>query len=103
MKWLLRLFCLYVLLLSCLPCADGFECNDTPQNTTTQTTHTEHQHEEQCPPFCACACCGRQLFSSNIFIPQNIGCFNIKNQLTANYKSNFPSTWVNSIWQPPKI
>jgi len=106
MKYLSVLFSFYVFLLSCAPCVDEqglFSADEHLCSETSQNNSPAHQDEQDCSPFCTCACCGSQGFnvpsafsfhSSNGFVAQ-------KN--SAVYTFHFSSDFISSIWQPPKI
>lgn len=61
MKHLTVLSALFLLLLSCLPCADSRAASaarDT-QGVAVGFDHESHSEEaDLCPPFCQCNCCG---------------------------------------------
>jgi hypothetical protein len=102
--WLL--FSILILTLSVLPCGDNVECKDGNNIEISQTNnHETHNHDnEQCAPFCSCACCGTQIANyfqpTIIYIP--ILSKSIKKQLPT-YKSILSSNFYGSIWQPPQI
>jgi hypothetical protein len=104
---LILIFALYLLMLPCIPCADNKLCNDV--NTTEVSIdaydHDDHQHDDDnCNPFCSCACCGQIIFSNlqlanfNVIKPyQNV-------ELKFFYKNRYVSNaYSGNIWQPPKV
>lgn len=98
---------IYIVALSCLPCAD-LEVDSLAHTTTNfSANHNDHSHDKEndlCSPFCICSCCGSQIVSLfqtdaiNFPIPLK----SIKTQLPT-YKSVFASNFYGSIWQPPQI
>ena len=105
MTWLKIIFPFYLLILTCMPCADNCYDEVQPTQTTISTTDT-HSHndteKESCSPFCICSCCSIPvsisspiLFPSAIIIAQSINKF-------SNYTFSFQSVQFN-IWQPPKL
>ncbi|NMH28120.1 DUF6660 family protein [Flavobacterium silvaticum] len=99
----LWIFSVYLLCLAVLPCHDGVEC---PEIKTEKTTgHQKHASDnEQCPPFCSCACCGMQMV--NLAIPVVIQSAQIsiaETKMAVEYQPVFPSDQAKSIWQPPKL
>jgi hypothetical protein len=93
---------MYILMLSFAPCGDSVECD---VGNRTEQSHNSHKHEnENCTPFCICACCGQPVTSNinypiakNILIPENF------NNCKAIYTQTFISLFSATIWQPPKI
>lgn len=52
---------MYILVLSLAPCGDSVECGESNK---TEKSHNKHKHEnENCTPFCICACCGQPVTS----------------------------------------
>lgn len=101
MKLARYILSLYILMLSCLPCAD-IE-TDFGNETTVAQSH-EKEHTDNCSPFCICSCCGNQIaFESQtlVLLPQ-IHFFTEKNK-SDNYTPQFVSNFYGNIWQPPKI
>lgn len=103
MKSALLVFCAYLFLLSVLPCHDSVECSE---NRAEQFSgkHDHTSHNELCPPFCTCACCGVQIaqllppgFMATAFQPE------IFSKNASFYTSAFPTGIAFAIWQPPKI
>jgi hypothetical protein len=89
-------------MLSFAPCGDNVECGERKK---TEQSHNSHKHEnENCTPFCICACCGQPVASKiyypialTVLKPENfINCISIYNQ-------TFISQFSATIWQPPKI
>lgn len=107
MKWINLILSIYIITLSCLPCAD-VEVNSLVHSSVEfASNHGDHSHDKEndlCPPFCSCACCGSQIVSyfetSLITLP--ILSKSIKTQLPT-YTSVFASNFYGSIWQPPQI
>lgn len=103
MRFLIVLFGIYLLLLSVMPCHDSVECNETRAERVTD--HRNHaSDEEQCPPFCTCACCGAQIarFEPAHAIPQNRE-IEVPKSKPSFYAFALPNEISRSIWQPPKI
>jgi hypothetical protein len=107
MKLLYFLLSVYLVALSCLPCAD-MEVNcaaDSAKNLG--ANHEKQSHEEGsdlCSPFCVCNCCGAQFVTfqttPSIDFPTVTTVIATKESI---YKSTFTSNFYGSIWQPPKI
>jgi hypothetical protein len=65
MKHFLRIFCLYLFALTCIPCNDGNHGHEATPGSGETAGHTDkhnrptHEHcADFCSPFCTCACCG---------------------------------------------
>ncbi len=102
MKFFTIIFSIYILVLSLAPCGDNVECGE---HNKTEKSHNNHKHEnENCTPFCICACCGQPVTSKinypvaqTILKPENF------NNSKAIYTQTFISQFSATIWQPPKI
>ncbi len=109
MKLLNYILSIYLIALSCLPCADMEVSSAAHKVVEISSNHDEksHNHDKEndlCSPFCSCNCCGSQIVSyfkvSNFSFA--IVSKNIKTQLPS-YTSKFASNFYGSIWQPPQI
>ena len=105
MKIVNYIFSIYLIVLSCLPCAD-MEMDSTSHFSKEISSNTDkHSHDNEndaCSPFCVCNCCGNQNFACNMHY--NFVFF--KNTLDAKvpgYKSMITCNYFGSIWQPPQI
>jgi hypothetical protein len=101
------IFSIYLVALSCLPCAD-LEVNSLAHSSQeVSANHEKHSHDKEndlCPPFCICNCCGQQILNFNQEITlefRKIG-EEITTQIPT-YKSISYSNFYGSIWQPPQI
>ena len=107
MKIINIILSLYLVVLSCLPCADMKLNSLADSSIKVISNHENHSHDKEndlCPPFCVCNCCGTQIFNfSQEFsfefrkIPTEI-----PTQIPS-YKSILISNFYGSIWQPPQI
>lgn len=110
-KLLNLIFSIYLVALSCLPCAD-MEVNsaahkDAHEVAKTAPNNDSHSHDKEndlCSPFCSCNCCGSQIVSYFKVLSYDFAVVskNIKTQLPT-YTSKFTSNFYGSIWQPPQI
>lgn len=107
MKWLNLILSIYLIALSCLPCAD-LEVNSAAHSSSEfLADHEGHSHDKSkdlCSPFCICNCCGVQILSYAPTISYDFPLIStvIKTQKPF-YKSVFYSDFYGSIWQPPQI
>jgi len=91
-----------MLLLSCMPCGDSSDCSEGEKTgvVINDTDHREHEDEENCTPFCVCACCAVPGFQAAA--PIAIKNFTAHKQLNIFWEEDFFSASHGSIWQPPK-
>lgn len=110
MQVLKLVFSLYITFLGLLPCQDSlaFVSNDTPASVHVETSDHEHrdsEDEDDCTPFCICACCGAildvppTLLSLAEVVPL---------PPTGATKPDFSHSWnpgifVDGSWQPPRV
>ena len=109
MKLLNYILAVYLVALSCLPCADMEVSSAAHKVAEISTNHDEksHNHDKEndlCSPFCSCNCCGSQIVSFFKVASFNFTIVSktIKTQLPS-YTSKFTSNFYGSIWQPPQI
>ena len=109
MKLVNFILSIYLVALSCLPCADMEVTSAAHKALEIASNHNEksHNHDKEndlCSPFCNCNCCGSQIVSYFKVITFNFSVVSkeITTQLTS-YTSKFTSNFYGSIWQPPQI
>lgn len=109
MKLFWHILSVYLVSLAVLPCSDKEECDITVTEQTIislAANHTQHSHQnEQCPPFCSCACCGIhsfQLQMSFINFKEHTFLSNKKKQIST-YAFIYSNEFSSNIWQPPKL
>ena len=102
MKVLTLIFSFYLLAMAVRPCSDC-DFQDVKRDIYTTSEHSDHESgNENCSPFCICACCGQSI--TNIFYPSTI--YRLKpvvEEIFPIYYTSFFSEVYLSIWQPPKI
>jgi hypothetical protein len=102
------LLSIYLIILSCMPCADTKEdVHEYSFLEVENTKHEEHshdQHNDLCSPFCTCNCCSSQILVysdiQSLFFPLQ---FEEIKMISSFYKTIFTSNFYGSIWQPPQI
>lgn len=103
MKLLNFILSIYLLTLSCLPCADMGEI--VSNNKVAINNESSHHHNNDvCSPLCVCNCCGSQGFVYNAIYNYNF--FTVKtliDKTIPGYKSILTCNYFGSIWQPPQI
>ena len=93
---------MYLLLLNMFPCPeDVFSYDNESATVATEHSPDTNEEEDDCPPYCDCACCGVQLM-------RTCNCVQIKRPVQfAVYHpviSDLPVLDVfRAIWQPPKL
>jgi len=112
MKLTIKIFTLYLLVMSLVPCGDG---GGGILEIANHLLGTEHQHisdhdqhsngcgDDTCSPFCVCSCCSISInIATNTELKDNYIILISRNVLS--YNSDFyPSSFSSSIWQPPKF
>lgn len=61
MRYFAFILSLYITALSLVPCTDGMPQNFNQSDIEITTTEHDHNHsdlQDDCTPFCTCACCG---------------------------------------------
>jgi hypothetical protein len=106
MRAIASILALLILILSCIPCADGGTgmerhvtqsvCADTaPQ-------HTPHEHQDLCSPFCACSCCAAfSLVIPPFALPARIEAPALP--VYTSYTARPPVARALPVWQPPQL
>ncbi|WPR71215.1 DUF6660 family protein [Flavobacterium sp. NG2] len=107
MKMLNIIFSIYLVVLSCLPCADKLADSLAHQAEIHSTTDAEHSHDvdnDLCSPFCVCSCCGFHTLTYVAVVPTLVTVLfeEIKSSHSF-YTSIASSNFFGSIWQPPQI
>lgn len=109
----LRVFILsvFIMALSLVPCSDSMPLSNffNPQKALVQSSinHNGHDHSNKadfCSPLCSCNCCGSIIAS--ISLPETLSFsalipMNGAHQII--YNNPEYSSYIDSIWQPPKI
>jgi len=107
MKFISCIFSIYLIVLSCLPCAD-METHSSIQSSKEISSNDEnHSHDKNgdtCSPFCICNCCGSQVFAySADYFYNFVSVKTLIDKKIPEYKSVLTSNFFGSIWQPPQI
>jgi hypothetical protein len=94
------------MVLSVIPCSDvQNECNDTKPNQEMAHNHDHQQDkDDNCSPFCICACCGTSVTVIEFFpLSLQVPVFFPTAPKVALRNFFFVSNFYGNIWQPPKI
>jgi hypothetical protein len=107
MKFINFILSIYLVVISCLPCADMEVYSSAHASLEISSNHDDHSHDKEndlCSPFCICNCCGAQVLSYSPEIvfdfPLALAVIETKEPF---FKSVFTSNFYGSIWQPPQI
>ncbi|WP_269225441.1 DUF6660 family protein [Flavobacterium eburneipallidum] len=98
------IFSIYLIVLSCMPCADTEASNlsYSSQKITSNTDKHSHDTTDACSPFCICNCCGSPVFV--YYTHYNFSSFrNTIDTKVSEYPSLLTSSYFGSIWQPPQL
>ena len=108
MKQFLHIFCLYLFVLSCLPCNDGEHGHDAAQSggeTIVQSDgHDSPTHEhcaDFCSPFCTCACCGCVTSSEKVATLELHPPLLTIQKAAFTYQSPFTAAHLRALFRPP--
>lgn len=105
---------IYIFCLAILPCDDiHLVLNEVGHSAAYHNDHEsqdKHEHSEgsdnHCSPFCSCTCCHSPVTFELIFktSPNSIAYVQVsRDDNTFLYYDSPSSTFLNTIWQPPKI
>ncbi|MGA9639108.1 DUF6660 family protein [Flavobacterium sp.] len=107
MKMLNILLSLYLVVLSCLPCADMKVDSLAHQSVIENANDAGHAHDtdnDLCSPFCICSCCGFHTLTFTATVPILVAVTYEEIQSSNSfYTSIANSNFFGSIWQPPQI
>lgn len=108
MKWFLRIFCLYVFALSCLPCSDGEHRHDARSGSSETATLSEkhdcptHEHcNDFCSPLCTCNCCGCSTSFDKLATLTMTAPVTKHRQPTFAYRAPFSTEHLTALLRPP--
>ena len=112
MKIAIRIFTIYILALSILPCSDGGSgiveivkhyFNIEHQNFSDHEQHSNSCGDDNCSTFCICSCCSAAIdypakTTFKIKLPSSIRGLNPSFAPDMNHTS-----FSTAVWQPPKF
>ncbi|MFV0469436.1 MAG: DUF6660 family protein [Dysgonomonas sp.] len=104
MKPFVYIISIYFLCLALLPCSCNIHVPDSFQSKSEQVSTTHHDDgsvQEICTPFCACSSLHNPNFiAKNSFDFQNMEI--TPDTKVAVYRENQTSSYLDSLWRPPK-
>lgn len=108
MKFSTYLLSLYILLLSCVPCADTPAASEAillQEQLTAINVNHEHSScpEDDCSPFCSCECCHSQVvIYATIQVAFELNTPHLPTKTTF-YLTSYSSSYFSSILDPPEL
>ena len=108
-KVLTCFFIIYTVVLVAQPCEDFQASSLETQSqkvvsSVSGPNHTDESGPETCSPFCICGCCGVTVLQHGFATLAMIDRVVVTEiALTPTYKAPANRTYVDSIWQPPKV
>ena len=105
MKFLIYLLSLLIISLSCINCEDVVAMVNYSNEFSISSVEKSNCATEQdnCSPLCTCNCCGQPLVENvAIELPQSARKLVVQADLS-DYHTKFISSYIKSIWQPPKL
>jgi hypothetical protein len=97
MKIITYILALTILGLSVYPCSDGLDCDE--EQEATSHNHSEDE-EDDCPPFCVCACCGSNYTESKVKIIEPI-IEQVNYWFNFHYSFHYAFSYQSTVWHPP--
>jgi hypothetical protein len=85
-----------------MPCTDGLSHETSHEISDKTHEHHDSEHEDDCPPFCICSCCGSIATYSSIETPSSVISLFTKEYLST-YKFDYSFDYNEGIWHPPAI
>ncbi|WP_460893971.1 DUF6660 family protein [Rufibacter soli] len=104
MKWFAVLLSVFMIVMSCVPCADAAQGEDTLAQTNISSNQDSDAHSpvtDLCSPLCICNCCaGFTLLTANLKTNSLVVKITIQEPI---YQEVAARTPTFSIWQPPRL
>lgn len=103
MRLVHHIFALYIIVLSCMPCANTqSDCIDA--KTSLHKTLEKHNHIDVCSPFCICMCCGNQItLGPQVMLSSREAVLLQTEKKATFYKNRLACNFERRIWQPPQL
>ncbi len=102
-KTFVRILVVYFGILSVFPCTDLVEMSDTFECSGlvhTDEGHGQEDHEDTCPPFCSCNCCGVTVVcvedTDFVFEKQELN-----SSYFFSYSFSYSFSYESVVWRPP--
>jgi hypothetical protein len=98
---------LFVLSLAVMPCTDTMIPTHDHSETEVAShvdnnSHDHGEEEDDCPPFCACQCCGIHVLGPNNSLAELIES-KANDTYIIHYSFNYSYDFLGGIWHPPSV
>jgi len=105
MKWIATILVIYFAALFVAPCSDANNVCAEIKSPSKELKHSHNQdRDDNCSPFCYCACCSVSITSFKFNIPEfNIPLKEFKAKKVGIRDCFFVSNYSGNIWQPPRF
>jgi hypothetical protein len=107
MKWFQTIWAFYVLMLSVMPCADGYAAGHEEAISSERAASVPDHHKgdghDLCSPFCQCKCCGTTWIALDERLEAYPQTVKEARNVVIDDKFYFILSYHGSIWQPPKV
>ena len=105
----MRIFALitsiYIAALSVVPCTDGMPQSSIHTDIEVSAAEHDHdhsEHQDDCTPFCVCACCG-----SIVTLPTDKAMLENKIEISTDYlfhyTFDYSFDYSEGVWHPPSL
>jgi hypothetical protein len=86
-----------------MPCTDGIPQSLNHSDIEVSTAEQEHDHsdhQDDCPPFCVCACCGSFITMPIVqaFVETKV---EISTEYHFHYTFDYSFVYSEGVWHPP--
>lgn len=105
MRILAFILCIYITALSVVPCTDGMSQNSNHSDievSTTEHDHNHSDHQDNCTPFCVCACCGTMITLPTVQ-PLVMSRIVISTDYLFHYTFDYSVDYSEEVWHPPSL
>jgi len=96
---------LYLTALSIVPCTDGMPQSSNYSHvefSITEHDHNHSDHQDDCTPFCVCACCGSIIILATVQ-PMVESKSEISTDYLFNYTFEYSFDYSDGVWHPPSL
>ena len=107
-KLLTSFFVIYTVVLLTQPCQDfravSLEYQKTVSSISDPIPSDSESGPETCSPFCICGCCGLSVVHHGFTTIATTNRITVtENPLAPIYQAPITNSFIDSIWQPPKV
>ena len=104
MKIVALILSVHIFALSMFPCTDVGVCGAADGDKVEHSDDHDHsgEHEDTCPPFCVCSCCGI-VFTFLELNDLPIQIYTPNYSYSHHYQFDYAYLHHNSLWRPPAL